>query len=116
MMPLEPEHAPMGANLTDDGATFRLWAPAAQSVSVRGSFNGWVDTPMQRISNGHWFVHVRGVTEGAQYKFYVCGLGGEGFKRDPRARSIGDQPEWPQSNCVVTRPGSFRWHDHAFRP
>ncbi len=34
-------HTPMGANLIADGATFRVWAPKADRVYVRGSFNGW---------------------------------------------------------------------------
>ena len=45
----------MGATLTETGATFRLWAPAAISVAVRGSFSGWTDRPLVRIADGHWF-------------------------------------------------------------
>jgi 1,4-alpha-glucan branching enzyme len=33
-------HAAMGANLTEGGATFRVWDPAATLVTVRGDFNG----------------------------------------------------------------------------
>jgi hypothetical protein len=33
------EQVAMGANLTHGGATFRVWAPTAREVFVRGSFN-----------------------------------------------------------------------------
>jgi predicted carbohydrate-binding protein with CBM48 len=32
---------PMGTNLTANGATFRVWAPAAEAVYVCGDFNDW---------------------------------------------------------------------------
>ena len=31
----------MGANLVAGGATFRVWAPRAREVYIRGDFNGW---------------------------------------------------------------------------
>ena len=31
---------PMGANLVDGGATFRVWAPRALAVYLNGSFGG----------------------------------------------------------------------------
>jgi 1,4-alpha-glucan branching enzyme len=115
-MSVNPESVPMGANLADGGSTFRLWAPNAQHVSVRGAFNGWKDTPLTRISNGHWFVAIPGVKKGDEYKYFVVGEGTEGFKRDPYARSIADPAAWPHSNCTVTQPAAFPWHDQWFRP
>ncbi|MBN9519755.1 alpha amylase C-terminal domain-containing protein [bacterium] len=111
------ETAPMGANLTASGATFRLWAPAARSVSVRGDFNAWADVPLERDANGYWFAHVPGVREGHQYKYFVRGVGSDGFKRDPcgRARTW-DPPTPPPPACFVTNPPTFPWHDAGFRP
>src|SRR5580698_4515101 len=79
----DPNSAPMGANLADWGATFRIWAPTAKTVSVRGTFNGWSDHSLTRSENGYWFTSVPGVKEGDQYKFYVEGQGTSGYKRDP---------------------------------
>ena len=60
-MPFDADNAPMGANLTEWGATFRVWAPTANSVTVRGSFNGWSDHALMRSANGYWFAFVPGV-------------------------------------------------------
>ena len=38
----------------DDGYTFRVWAPAARSVSLVGDFNDWNPDaqPMERLEGG----------------------------------------------------------------
>jgi 1,4-alpha-glucan branching enzyme len=109
-------NAPMGANVTEWGATFRVWAPTANSLTVRGSFNGWSDEPLIRSGDGYWFAFVPGVKEGDQYKFYVSGQGTTGYKRDPFARSLTFSPPFPLCNCFVTSPQTFPWHDANFRP
>jgi len=55
----------MGANLVADGATFRIWAPGARSVTLRATFSGWNDCPMQLDAEGYWDVFVSGAREGA---------------------------------------------------
>src|SRR2546427_330228 len=94
-MTLDPNNAPMGANLTKWGATFRVWAPSAKSVTVRGSFNGWSDQVMTQSANGYWSAFVPGIKEGDQYKFFVSGQGTTGYKRDPFARSLTFNPPFP---------------------
>jgi len=109
------ERTSMGANLTADGATFRVWAPLADAVSVRGAFNGWTDRPLERDEHGYWQAAVAGVKEDDRYKLFVRGPGSTGHKRDPYARSLSLEPPWPLSDCIVTRPATFPWHDRAFR-
>ena len=106
----------MGATLTPAGTTFRVWAPKAHSVTVRGSFNNWTDHPLVAIADGHWFAIIPGVRAGDEYKFHVVGDGSHGPKRDPYAREIAFDPPWPHSNCTVTRRDDFPWHDAAFQP
>jgi 1,4-alpha-glucan branching enzyme len=106
----------MGANLTAAGATFRVWAPTAKTVSIRGTFNGWSDHFLTRSNDGYWFTTVPEVKEGDQYKFYVVGQGTTGDKRDPFARSLTFHPSFPICNCVVTQPATFPWHDANFQP
>ena len=56
-----------GARLTADGASFRLWAPAAQRVDLllEKSF------PLQRSRAGWFRADIAGVKAGARYKFRI---------------------------------------------
>lgn len=63
----------MGGHLTGGGATFRVWAPRAVSVSVIGSFNGWDSSvhPMEKITAGIWSLFIPGLQQYDTYKFAV---------------------------------------------
>jgi 1,4-alpha-glucan branching enzyme len=109
--------APMGGALMPGGATFRCWAPRAQSVHVCGTFNNWQqndDCKLQAIGGGHYARFIPGLQEGVQYLFYVDGVGTKGYKRDPRARLLTFQPAFPMANCLLRNPSRFPWHDLAF--
>jgi 1,4-alpha-glucan branching enzyme len=108
----------MGANLVADGATFRVFGPAARNVFVAGEFNGFKkqDPATLLVKQGHhWLGFIPGVKDGTQYKFFVEGLGSTGFKRDPYAREIAPNPGFP-TNCVVRDPNTYPWHDAGFTP
>lgn len=107
---------PLGANLRTGGVTFRVWAPAAKSVNVRGNFNNWSDHALVREADGYWSASIDGVHEGDQYLYFVDGPGTVGYKRDPRARALTREPRFPDCNCIVTRPETFVWHDAGFVP
>ncbi len=112
---------PMGATLAANGATFRVWAPRAESVYLNGVFAGqpqWNQTPadlMARDANGFWSGFVAGATDGDVYKFYVNGLGSNGYKRDPYARELSTDPPYPYCNCLIRDSTSYPWHDAAFQ-
>jgi len=56
------------------GASFAVWAPNAQRVSVVGDFNDWDGRchPMRPLGlSGVWEIFIPGVGEGAHYKFEV---------------------------------------------
>lgn len=101
-MATDASKAPMGANLAEWGATFRVWAPTAKTVSVAGNFNNWAPQPLDRANTGYWSLYVPGVKELDQYKYYVEGIGTTGWKRDPYARSLTRDPPYPNCNCSVT--------------
>jgi len=107
---------PLGATLRPFGANFRLWAPAARSVSVRGNFSNWTDHPLRPDGLGGWVASVDGVKEGDQYLYFVEGLGSSSLKRDPYARALTREPAFPNCNCIVTQPLTFPWHDAGFVP
>lgn len=57
----------MGANLTANGATFRVWAPRAREVYICGDFNGWArddSTHLLRQPDGRWTGFSLGANEG----------------------------------------------------
>lgn len=119
---------PTGGNLlsTGEGATFRVWAPAAREVRVLwdyikapdGSWSADKAAKLQPTGNGFWGGFVPGLHDGDRYMYYVVGpVGGtEGLKRDPYARDLTDDPMWPECQCILIDPASFPWHDQEFRP
>jgi len=103
----------LGANLVPGGATFKVWAPNATAVHVRGSFNGFTirdDALLVGAGGGYWHGYIANVTDFDTYKYWITGPAGPGLKRDPYAREL-REPNW---DCVV-RATSFPWHETGFR-
>ena len=62
----------LGAHVWDGGTTFRTFAPAAQRVSVIGEFNGWTETPMNRVHDGNfWECTINDVGSDLMYKYRI---------------------------------------------
>ena len=77
-----------GAHPAEDGAVFRVWAPAAKAVSVAGEFNGWDSgaNPMVPVADGVWEAMIPGVKQYDAYKYCVTGADGQRrMKSDPYA-------------------------------
>ena len=112
---------PLGANLIPGGATFRVWAPNADAVYISGNFNNsdnWQPAESNKLVKdpaGYWAGFVPDVKDGDQYKFYVVGKGTRGYKRDPYARELTEDPPYPYSNCIVRDPNTYSWHDQGYR-
>ena len=68
----------LGCHLTEKGAVFRTFAPAAVGISVIGDFNNWKETPMWKIHDGNfWECQIEGVKPGQMYKYRI-------YRRDGR--------------------------------
>jgi 1,4-alpha-glucan branching enzyme len=81
----------MGAVLHAGGATFRVWAPHAEAVTVTGDFCDWAEDahPLTAEGDGYWAADVAGVAEGATYRFLIRTADGETLSRiDPYARAV----------------------------
>ncbi|HUM05873.1 MAG TPA: alpha amylase C-terminal domain-containing protein [Terriglobales bacterium] len=111
---------PMGANLVDGGATFRTWAPRAAAVYVNGIFGASVmtgcseDLLMLRDANGYWTGFIAGARDGDSYRFYVVGAGSSGYKRDPYAREMARDADFPNCSCLIRSGSTYPWHDFGF--
>lgn len=62
----------LGCHLTENGAVFRTFAPAANKICVMGEFNQWTETEMNRIYDNHfWECHIPGAKPGMMYKYRI---------------------------------------------
>ena len=58
----------LGSLVRSNGVTFRVWAPNASTVAVRGDFNGWGTTAMtSEGSTGYWSVDIPSARPGQDY-------------------------------------------------
>src|SRR5262249_31924228 len=70
---------PMGATPTDDGTTFRVWAPHAQAVYVvQGGSAAYAPADADLLVEGsvypgHWTGFFEGVGDGSLYRFWIVG-------------------------------------------
>ncbi|OHE75272.1 MAG: hypothetical protein A2107_06320 [Verrucomicrobia bacterium GWF2_62_7] len=78
---------------------FALWAPAAQSVALAGSFNDWDPkrTPMKDAGNGLWKIEVPLPPGQHEYRFVVDGQ----WISDPIAKESEPNPHGGD-NSVIT--------------
>ena len=96
------------------GVSFAVWAPNARGVRVTGDFNYWDGRafPMRSLGvSGVWELFIPGVTDGARYKYAVCGIDGVWRdKADPLARYA----ERPPATASVVFTSSYAWSDSAW--
>lgn len=111
----------MGANLIEDGATFRVWAPSALEVHLKINSDAGQWSPSSssllfrdKPQEGHWSGFVRGAKDGDRYRFYVVGKGSEGLKRDPYAREL-VRTGFPDCDCIIRDPRSYPWRYQHYR-
>ena len=94
------------------GASFAVWAPNAQRVSVVGDFNQWDGRVHQmRLlgASGVWEIFVPGVGKGAHYKFEIKEQNGAvKLKTDPFGRFY-EIP--PKNAAIVWDEAGHEWSD-----
>ena len=99
-----------GARICDEGVHFRLWAPAAQAVSVI-FFDGAERSAKMKTAGEGWYECIDGgATAGTRYMFEI-----DGAQRvpDPAARFA---PQGPHAPCEVVDPSLFDWPEVPFEP
>jgi maltooligosyltrehalose trehalohydrolase len=93
---------PVGGQLEERGASFRVWAQGRQEVAVRvGSSEHQLDAE----PHGYFSACIPDVREGDRYAFVVDG---KGPFPDPASRF---QPEGPHEPSQLVDPQRFKWTD-----
>ena len=108
-----------GAHLMEkdgmEGVCFSVWAPAAKSVSVVGTFNGWREAAgcMERLgASGIYELFVPGAIEGDLYKYCIHTWTGEVlYKADPYAF---ESEVRPGNASRVAGIEDYRWRDQEW--
>jgi 1,4-alpha-glucan branching enzyme len=97
------------------GASFAVWAPNAQRVSVVGDFNQWDGRchPMRQLGvSGVWELFIPGLGEGTLYKFEVRNLHGQiVVKTDPYGFFF---EQAPKNAALVWNNQKFTWTDEKW--
>src|SRR4051812_14395235 len=94
---------PIGAEVTHEGAHFRVWAPIRSRVEV--VVEDGPTTVLLREADGYFAGFVAGVKAGARYRFQ---LDGGPPRPDPASRY---QPEGPHGPSQVVDSSRFEWTD-----
>ena len=104
-------HRRFGAQPTDGGAHFAVWAPNARAVAVAGSFDDWRDHHLDPSESGVWSGWVDGPTVGDRYVYRVTTPSGSVVeKSDP----FGAATEEPPSIASVIADLSYDWGDEEW--
>jgi 1,4-alpha-glucan branching enzyme len=114
----EELHDKFGAHLRThegvEGASFSVWAPSAEGVSIVGDFNGWDGRlhPMRSLgASGVWELFVPEVKNGAYYKFEIHTKGGHLLlKTDPFAFAT----EVPPGTAARVFASHYPFQDQAW--
>jgi maltooligosyltrehalose trehalohydrolase len=95
-----------GPVLRENGATFRLWAPSSEAVSLE--VEGMEPIPMQAVGEG-WYAADAPAKPGARYRFRVSA---DLLVPDPAARA---QAEDVHGASVLIDQGSYQWRNTEWR-
>ncbi len=96
------------------GTSFAVWAPNAHGVRVTGDFSFWDGRayPMRSLGgSGVWELFIPGVTEGARYKYSICGP--DEVWRE-KADPLANATELPPATASVVYTSRYEWADASW--
>ncbi len=100
---------PIGPQLDEYGASFRVWAPEGHSVEMVLEESGEAH-PLTREETGHFSIHLPNVFAGTLYRFRLDHS--ETLYPDPASHY---QPDGPHGPSQLVDHNSFKWHDQDWR-
>ena len=104
----------LGQHREGDKIVFRVFAPAADSVFLVGSFNSWQETdPMTEITDGFFEVRISEsrIAVGDLYKFKIMSGGVAHYRSDPYGFAM-DVP--PHCASVIADAVEYKWRDRGW--
>ncbi len=92
---------PIGAEVSPEGAHFRVWAPGRERLAVL--LEGKAAAQMEKDQDGYWSCFAEGAKAGDRYRLQLDG--GESYP-DPASRF---QPDGPHGASEIVDPAAFAW-------
>jgi maltooligosyltrehalose trehalohydrolase len=110
-MAITQRRLPVGAEIIDGGAHFRVWAPKRRRVDVAlETAGGPRFHPLEAEPDGYYSGFLHGVRAGARYRFRLDEHGG--WFPDPASRF---QPDGPHGPSEIVDPRAFEWSDREWK-
>lgn len=103
----------LGAHVQKGGTSFRTFAPSASRVALIGEFNGWRETPMEKVHDGNfWEARVENALPGMMYKYRIYGGDGRCIDHcDPYGYGMELRPN---TASIIRSRDSFRFQDQTW--
>lgn len=115
-------HLFFGIHKTNDGWTFREWAPNATKIVLVGDFNNWQERPefeLRRASDGVFEITLPATTLAhmQKYKLHIYWDGGDGYRIPAYATRVVQDEQTKGFDAQVWHPQQqYTWRDSAFTP
>lgn len=103
-------HINRGKNDKMEEVVFRTFAPAASRISVIGEFNGWTETPMEKVHDGNfWELISKEAKPGMMYKYRIYDRTGNCIDHcDPYGYRMELRPN---TASIIRDMDTYKFHD-----
>ena len=103
-------HISRGKNGKVEEVVFRTFAPSASRISVIGEFNGWTETPMEKVHDGNfWEIISKEAKPGMMYKYRIYDRAGNCIDHcDPYGYGMELRPN---TASIIRDMDAYKFHD-----
>ena len=103
-------HINRGKSGKAEEVVFRTFAPSASRISVIGEFNGWTETPMEKVHDGNfWELISKEAKPGMMYKYRIYDRAGNCIDHcDPYGYGMELRPN---TASIIRDLDAYKFHD-----